>query len=181
MASSSGGGNNSNNESSDYVIAEKMKVLRLLLQMDKSNENQVAMQTQTTALITRQDQAQPQVPVQPNVGTKVVIQSKDNDPNALYEKFMKRGATEFSGKEDALQADEWLEHIKDIFETVVCNQKQKVVLTASMLQGVANVWWKSVRNSYKTMPNVTIWEMFKKQFRRKFILDHVHRKRKQSF
>lgn len=36
----------------------------------------------------------------------MVIQSKDKDPNALYEKFRKIGATEFHGNEDAIKADE---------------------------------------------------------------------------
>lgn len=97
------------------------RFIMLVEQMAKSNKNQVAMQTQIAALLVRQDQVQPQMPVQPNVGTQVVIQSKDKDPNALCEKFRKRGATKFSGKEDALQENEWLDHIKDVFETIVCN------------------------------------------------------------
>ena len=81
------------------------------------------MQTQIAVLLANQDQVQPQMPVQPNVGTQVVIQSKGKDPNALYDKFRKKGATKFSGKEDALQENEWLNHIVDVFETVVCDQK----------------------------------------------------------
>ena len=73
------------------------------------------------------------------MGTQVVIQSKEHDPNTLYDKFRKRGATEFEGKENAIQADEWLEHMGDVFEMVVCDNKQRVVLTISMLRGVAKV------------------------------------------
>ena len=104
----------------------------------------------------------------PNVGPRVVIQSGKNDLNTLYEKFRKRGATEFHGKEEALQADEWLEHTCDVFETVICDNKQRVVLAASMLCGVDMDWWKSVRDAYKTMPNATIWTTFQDQFRRHF-------------
>ena len=50
----------------------------------------------------------------------------------MYEKFRKRGATEFDGNEGAIKAYEWLEHIGDVFETVVCDNKQRVVLAASM-------------------------------------------------
>ena len=81
------------------------------------------MQTQIAVLLANQDQVQPQMPVQPNVGTQVVIQSKGKDPNALYDKFRQKEATKFSGKEDALQENEWLDHIVDVFETVVCDQK----------------------------------------------------------
>lgn len=138
--------------------------------MAKTNEN-------IAILLAKQDLAR----VQPNMGTQVVIQSKDKDPSALYEMFRKSGATEFQGKEDAIQADEWLEHIGDVFETVICDNKQCVVLPASMLRGDAKVWWKSMRDSYKVMPNATIWETFQEWFRRKFIPDHVYRKKEEEF
>ena len=44
--------------------------MMLIEQMVKSNENQVAMQTQIVALIARQDQVQTQAPVQSNVELK---------------------------------------------------------------------------------------------------------------
>ena len=111
----------------------------------------------------------------------MVIQSKDKNPNTLNEKSRKRGATEFQEKEDAIQADEWLEHIGDVFETVICDNKQRVVLTTSMLQGVANVRWKSMSDSYKVMPNATIWETFQEQFHHKFTPDHVYQKKEEEF
>lgn len=77
---------------------------------------QVAKTIELIAMImTKQDEAQGQ----PNQGIQVVIQSKDKDPNALYEKFRKRGATEFHGNEDAIQAYERCNHIGDVFETVL--------------------------------------------------------------
>ena len=75
--------------------------------------------------IQAQLQAPPVPPVQPPISviTQVVVQSKENDPNILYEQFRKRGATEFRGIEDVLKADEWLEHIKAVFGIVTCTQK----------------------------------------------------------
>ena len=69
---------------------------------------------------------------QPSAGTQVVIQSKEHDPNNLYDKFHKRGATQFYGNEGAIKADDWLEHIGDVFEIVTCDNKQRVVLATSM-------------------------------------------------
>lgn len=56
-----------------------------------------------------------------------------------------------------------------------------MVLTASMLRRVTNVWWKSARESYNKAPNETEWETFKNQFCKKFIPDDVHRKKEEEF
>ena len=77
-------------------------------------------------------QAQLQTPLIPpiqqqhNVETQVVVRHKEKDPNVLFEQFRKRGATEFHGTEDVMQADEWLEYIEDVFDTIVCTHKQRV-------------------------------------------------------
>ena len=98
MVSGSGGENNDgNNESHNddpFVSIENEPptmdacMMMLMEQMTKTNEN-IAMLMANQA--------------QPNMGTQVVIQSKEHDPNTLYEKFWKRGATEFEGKENAIQ------------------------------------------------------------------------------
>ena len=92
----------------------------------------MGMQAQIASLLQVQSQLQAQMqatpplpPVQPStqVGTQVVIQSKEKDPNVLYEQFRKRGAIEFRSTEDVLKADEWLEHIEVVFGTVTCTLK----------------------------------------------------------
>ncbi|XXG69580.1 hypothetical protein AAC387_Pa06g2404 [Persea americana] len=158
-------------------------------QMAKSHEAQMGMQAHITSLLQAQSQLQAQVqapplpPVQPSttVGTQVVIQSKEKDPNVLYEQFRKRGATEFHGTEDVLKADEWLEHIEDVFGTVTCSQKQKVSLISSMLREVAKTWWKIVSEAISKLPEVMIWETFKQQFQRKFVPEHVRQKKEAEF
>lgn len=44
------------------------------------------------------------------IGTHVVVQSRETDPNTLSEKCRKRGAIEFTANDDPLQADEWIVH-----------------------------------------------------------------------
>ena len=172
MTFSSGGGNNGeNNESYNegpFVLIESepttmdARMMMLMELLAKTNEN-IAM------LLANQ--------AQPNTGTQVIILSKEHEPNNLYDKFWKRGAIEFYENEGAIKADDWLERIGDVFEIVTCDNKQKVVLATSMFREAASIWWKSVREPFKTMPNATIWEAFKKQFRRKYIPDHVRRKK----
>ena len=100
MASSLAGGNNGgNNESYNegpFVLIENeppsmdARMMMLMEQMAKTNKN-------IAILMANQEQ--------PNPGTQVVIHSKEHDPNNLYDKFQKRGATKFEGKENAIQAD----------------------------------------------------------------------------
>ena len=85
-----------------------------------------------------------------------MVQPKEKDPNILYKQLRKRGATEFHGTEDVMQADKWLEHIDDVFGTIVCTQKQRVSLTSSMLREVVKTWWKSVNDALLAMPVATI-------------------------
>ena len=72
-----------------------------------------------------------------------------------------------------MQADEWLEHTGDVFGTIVCTQKQKVLHASSMLREVAKTWWKSVRDTLLVAPIEDIREAFKEQFGRKFVPEHV--------
>ena len=57
------------------------------------------------------------------MGPQIVINNRDNDPNALFEGFRKRGAKEFTGKEDHLTANDWLAHIENIFYLFRCTCK----------------------------------------------------------
>ena len=89
MALGSGSGNNeSNNDNWPFVMVEHdtslsidARMMMLTDQMAKTNEN-------ITTIMARQDPGQGR----PNSGTQVIFQSKDKDPNALYEKFQKKGS-----------------------------------------------------------------------------------------
>ncbi|XXG88409.1 hypothetical protein AAC387_Pa12g0620 [Persea americana] len=99
-------------------------------QTAKSHEARLTMQAQIASILQVQSQLQAQMhappvpPVQPqhNVETQVVVQPKEKDPNILFEQFQKRGAIEFYGTKDVMQAHEWLQHIDDVFDTMVCTQ-----------------------------------------------------------
>ena len=87
-------------------------------------------------------------------GPQIVINNRKHDPNALFERFRKRGPKEFTGHEDLLAADDWLEHIENIFEVFRCTGKQQVQLTASMFTDLADIWWKTVKAEYRTIADV---------------------------
>ena len=72
-------------------------------------------------------------------GTQIVFNNRGNDPNDLFERFRKRGPKEFTGQEDPLVADDWLEHTENILEVFRCKGRQQVQLTASMFTGLADI------------------------------------------
>ena len=105
------------------------------------------------------------------IGTHVVVQSKETDPNTQCEKCRKRGAIEFTANDDPLQAYEWIVHTQNIYETLQCTKRQRVALAALMFLDIVDTWWTSVRPPYRTIADNVAQETFKTQLWRKFILD----------
>ena len=162
----------------------------LLDQQRQANENQAKLQEQIAkmdedharemAQIQRQllevlERRPEPVPVQPP-GTQIVINNRENDPNALFESFRKRGPKEFIGHRDPLIVDDWLEHTENIFEVFRCTGKQQVALAAPTFTGLANIWAK-----YRTVADVEAWDSFKKQFGDKYVPAHVKRQKAIEF
>ena len=94
-------------------------------------------------------------PVAQPAGAQFVFNNRGHDPNDLYERFRKRGPKEFTGQEDPLAADDWLEYTENIYEIFQCTGKQRVDLAASMFTGLADIWWKTVKAEYR------LWQMLK--------------------
>ena len=93
----------------------------------------------------------------------------------LFECFRKRGPKEFTGKEDPLTADDWLAHTENIFNLFECTGKQQVHLAASIFTGLADIWWKTLKDSYQDIANDIAWATFKEQFADKYVPSHIKR------
>ena len=123
---------------------------RLQEQMAKKDEDHARemarLQTQLLEMIERWPEPIPVEPFAP-------VHPRTNDPNILYERFRKRGPKEFTGIEDPMAADDWLEQIENIFEIFTCTGLERVQLAASMFSGLADRWWKTVRAAYREMPD----------------------------
>ncbi|XXG42105.1 hypothetical protein AAC387_Pa01g2449 [Persea americana] len=122
-------------------------------------------------------QPQPRQPGGPNI----IINNRDQDPNILFERFRKRGPKEFSGQKDALAADDWLVNTEKIFDVFTCTGIQKVNLTASLFFGLADTWWKTVKEPYQAMADETAWETFKNHFTDKYVPSHIKRQKAIEF
>ncbi|XXG76882.1 hypothetical protein AAC387_Pa08g1150 [Persea americana] len=135
------------------------------------------MQRQLLEVLERRPETAPTQPP----GPQIVINNRERDPNALFELFRKRAPKEFTGHEDPLAADDWLEHMENIFEVFKCTGRQQVQLTASMFTGLADIWWKTVKVEYRTIADVEAWTNFKRQFGDKYVPTHVKRQKAIEF
>ena len=90
---------------------------------DEDNAREIArVQRQLLEILERRPK---QVQAQPS-GAQIVFNNRGNDPNDLFERFRKRGSKEFTGQEDQLVVDDWLEHAENIFELFRCTGRQQV-------------------------------------------------------
>ena len=140
---------------------------RLLMLLQALNEN-LARQNECQAqfLGVMQRVTQPAPPLQ------VVIAPPVPDTNLLFQTFRKLGAVPFVGDVDPLDADEWLVQTEKILEMFECTGRQKVSLATFMFRGVAEMWWRIVKEPYQTIDDAIAWATFKRQFTDMFVPKH---------
>lgn len=106
---------------------------------------------------------------------------REVDPNAIFEKFLKRGPPEFTGTEDPLVADDWIVRMEKIFRVFECSGRQRVQLAAYMFRSVAEDWWRTVQRPYELIGDDAAWTAFRTDFLRKFIPVHVRDQKMREF
>ncbi|XXG76906.1 hypothetical protein AAC387_Pa08g1168 [Persea americana] len=80
--------------------------------MDKKDEDHAREMAQVQRQLLEVLERRPEpTPAQPP-GTQIVFNNRGNDLNDLYEPFRKRGPKDFTGHEDPLAPDNWLERIE---------------------------------------------------------------------
>ena len=91
----------------------------------------------------------------------------------LFENFRKRGPKEFTGQENPLVVDDWLSHTENIFDLFRCTGRQQVHLATSMFTGLADIWWKTLKDGYQNIANDDTWTTFKEQFDERYVPSHI--------
>ena len=103
------------------------------------------------------------------------------DPNAILEKFLKRGPPEFTGTEDPLVANDWIVRMEKIFRVIECSGRQRVKLAAYMFHGIAEDWWRTMQRPYEVIGDEAAWTAFRTDFLRKFIPAHIRDEKLKEF
>ena len=87
----------------------------------------------------------------------------------------------FNGCGDPMEADAWIIEMDQIFRMLPCTGRQRVQLVTYTLRDAAELWWMTVRAPYADLDDAVAWEMFKKQFLRKFISSPVRSQKLREF
>ena len=100
-----------------------------------------------------QVQAQARVPSE-------VVQRVAEGPSVL-EHFRILNPPYFKGESQPLVVEHWLRVIEKIFQTIRCEEDEKVNLATFMLEERADVWWSAVlRNLYENGTVEATWGDF---------------------
>ena len=93
-------------------------------QMAKRDEDHAREMTQVQRQLLEVLERRPEpLPAQP-MGTQIVLNNRENDPNALFECFREKGPKEVTRQEDPLAAYDCLEHTENTYEVFRCSGQQ---------------------------------------------------------
>ncbi|KAK5812986.1 uncharacterized protein LOC108468283 [Gossypium arboreum] len=108
--------------------------------------------------------------------TSVPIQRR-----APIKELRKYGANEFMGLKgvDPFVAENWIKSTKRILRQLDCTPRECLIGAVSLLQEEACLWWESV---VRHLPeNQITWDLFQKEFQKKYIREMYIEDKKQEF
>ena len=90
-----------------------------------------------------------------------------------YQSFHRHDPPIFSGGRDPMIAEEWLDHLEEIFKITRSADQDKVELATYRLRGEAAQWWKQYREHMEATGGHVTWEEFKTMFLNKYFSSNV--------
>jgi hypothetical protein len=93
--------------------------------------------------------------------------------------FLKCDPPPFTGGDDPLEAQSWLNILNNIFECLHCRDEQKVNFAAYMLKGNADNWWNFTCKLSTGKP--TDWEHFQKVFLDRYFPKFIRKQKELEF
>ncbi|KAK5793952.1 uncharacterized protein LOC108487753 [Gossypium arboreum] len=113
--------------------------------------------------------------------TSPATTSTQNQRWALIKELRKYGATEFMGLKgvDPSVTENWMESTKRILQQLDCTPRECLICVVSLLQGEAYLWWESVVRHLSEKK--IIWDLFQKEFQKKYIEEIYIKDKKQEF
>ncbi|KAK5844579.1 hypothetical protein PVK06_000719 [Gossypium arboreum] len=100
---------------------------------------------------------------------------------APIKELKKYGANEFMGLKgvDPSVVENWMESTKRILRQLDCTPRECLICAVSLLQEEAYLWWESV---VRHLPeNQLTWDLFQKEFQKKYIGEMYIEDKKQEF
>ncbi|XP_058775257.1 uncharacterized protein LOC131649513 [Vicia villosa] len=119
---------------------------------------------------------------------EAMAQALEHQPNAgenagsrSLATFQRENPPVFKGKHDPDGALEWLKEIERIFRVMDCTQAQKVRYGTHMLAVEADDWWLATRQRLEATGEEITWDVFRREFLRKYYPESVRGKKEIEF
>ncbi|XP_011625089.1 uncharacterized protein LOC105421006 [Amborella trichopoda] len=100
-----------------------------------------------------------------------VTPTPEQTDSGLIERFRRLAPLTFLGHRGVEKAERWIRQMEKIFEVLPCSDEQKVRLGAFMLEGDAEHWWGSIKQSWERSETEVTWENFLEAFNEKYFPD----------
>eukprot|EP00252_Welwitschia_mirabilis_P026050 TRINITY_DN8352_c0_g1_i2.p1 TRINITY_DN8352_c0_g1~~TRINITY_DN8352_c0_g1_i2.p1 ORF type:complete len:205 (-),score=38.33 TRINITY_DN8352_c0_g1_i2:436-1050(-) len=105
--------------------------------------------------------------------------NKDVGMRKLIQTFIKLSPPKFIGGSDPSKAEAWLSDVEKVIGTLGCDEYEKASLAIYMLQGEANLWWKT---EMAKLGEVELsWGEFEHIFKEKYITKFYIRQKVTEF
>jgi len=101
-------------------------------------------------------------------------------PEARLSEFLKFRPPTFDHAEDPLKADDWLREINKKLDIIHARGRDRVLLAAHQLIGMAGVWWDNYNNAFEDPENIT-WDEFQEAFREYHIPEGIMEMKAEEF
>jgi hypothetical protein len=76
----------------------------------------------------------------------------------------------FDGSGTPVEAADWLTYVEDKMNVFEIVYGDRVCFGTQLLKGEAQIWWRGVQAAHSSSPGVLSWDVFIRQFERRFYL-----------
>jgi hypothetical protein len=74
----------------------------------------------------------------------------------------------FDGSGTPVEAADWLTYVEDKMDVFEIVYGDRVCFGTQLLKGEAQIWWRSVQAAHSSSPGILSWDVFIRQFERRF-------------
>ncbi|GMH07355.1 hypothetical protein Nepgr_009195 [Nepenthes gracilis] len=68
-------------------------------------------------------------------------QASVNPRPTAYDRFVQERVPGFMGEIDQIEADTWIQRLKEVFAVIHCPKEDRVLFSTYCLEGEAHYWW----------------------------------------
>ena len=103
----------------------------------------------------------------------------DEEEGKFYKRLAAHNPQSYDGEVDPVKFENWVSYMEKLLDVVNCPENLKVKLASFYLEGTADMWWITIKDTAKK-PDFT-WEKFLEKLREKFFPPALQRMKENEF